>query len=305
VSVPARRRPAAVLAVEGLSRDFGSVRAVDDLSLEVGEGEIVGLVGRNGAGKTTTMRAIMGIVEPDAGRVTWRGRPVEMHDRLRFGYMPEERGLYPQMQILDQVAYFGTLHGLGAKDARERASEWLTRLGVVGRDSDKLVALSHGNQQRVQLAVSLVHDPDLLVLDEPFSGLDPSGVDELSRTLREVAAHGTAVLFSSHQLDLVSRMCDRVVIVEAGRVLAEGTLDDLRARFPRRLRVEVDAKRGWEKAVKGVTVLDVDAEGVLFLLDEATDPQSVLAAAQKVGSVEHFGFEDESLSEMYLELVRA
>jgi len=291
------------LAIEGFTRRFGDIVAVDGLDLTVGRGEIVGLVGRNGAGKTTTMRAVMGILAPDEGSITWDGEPIAHAHRDRFGYMPEERGLYPQMRLLDQVAYFGTLRGLSRSDAHARAAEWLDRLGLAGREADKITALSHGNQQRAQLAVTLVHDPDLLVLDEPFSGLDPAGVDELGRTLASRATSGTAVLFSSHQLDLVERMCHRVVIVDAGRVLAAGTVDELRDRFPRRLRVEVAAPPAWASNVRGATVVEQDDDGVVLVLDEGTSPQTVLDAATAAGPLLHFGFEDESLSDMYLEMV--
>ncbi len=216
------------LEVVDLHRRFGDLIALDGVGFEVGAGEIVGLVGRNGAGKTTTMRAVMGIIAPDRGEVEWCAHPVGDKDRVRFGYMPEERGLYPQMRLLDQVAYFARLHGLDEDAAADAARRWLERLGLGERTADKLVALSHGNQQRVQFAVALVHEPELLVLDEPFAGLDPEAVDSLSEVLFEEAAAGTAVLFSSHQLELVERICRRVVIVDAGKVLADGTLAELR-----------------------------------------------------------------------------
>src|SRR6202163_3273184 len=223
-----------MLKISELYQRFGERIAVDKLSLAVGKGELVGLVGRNGAGKTTTMRAVMGIFQPSGGTITWSGHPVSLSDRLRFGYMPEERGLYPQMRVLNQIAYFAQLHGVEPRAATSQAQQWLTRLGLEGREQDRVVALSHGNQQRVQLAVDLVYQPDLLILDEPFAGLDPSAVDFLSDVLRAEAARGTAVLFSSHQLDLVERLCQRIVILEQGRVVANGTLDELRAAVPQR-----------------------------------------------------------------------
>src|SRR6202048_442332 len=226
-----------MLEISELYQRFGDRVAVDKLSLAVNRGEIVGLVGRNGAGKTTTMRAVMGILRPLGGSITWSGHPVALSDRLRFGYMPEERGLYPQMRVLDQIAYFARLHGVELPAATSEAQRWLTRLGLEGREQDQVVALSHGNQQRVQLAVALVYQPSLLVLDEPFAGLDPSAVDSLCDVLRAETSRGTGVLFSSHQLDLIERLCDRVVILEQGKVLADGTLDELRARLPRRLGV--------------------------------------------------------------------
>jgi len=289
--------------VSGLTHRFGEVLALDRLSFEVGAGELVGLVGRNGAGKTTTMRAIMGIVRPDHGDVRWHGHAVGEADRIRFGYMPEERGLYAQMGLAEQVAYFARLHGLQADAARRAARSWLTRLGLGTRMDEKLVALSHGNQQRVQLAVALVHEPELLVLDEPFSGLDPEAVDSLSDVLREQAGAGTAILFSSHQLELVERICRRVVILDAGRMLAAGTLRQLRERFPAQLRVKVAAQADWTSGLVGVRVVGSDEDGTLLELDPSADSQAVLSAAQSAGPVEHFAFESGGLIDLYRQMV--
>jgi ABC-2 type transport system ATP-binding protein len=293
-----------VLRVSGLRHRFGDRLAVDGVEFTVAGGEIVGLVGRNGAGKTTTMRVVMGILQPQEGAITWRGHPVEFADRLRFGYMPEERGLYPQMKILPQLVYFAQLCGLDRAAAGRRAAELLGRLDLAARAQEQTVALSHGNQQRVQLAVAMVHEPDLLVLDEPFAGLDPSVVDELSTMLRAETGRGRAILFSSHQLDLVERLCDRVVVLEHGRVLAAGSLDELRSRLPRRLRVQVDAPAGWERGLAGVHAQSGDDEGIVFDLESGADAQAVLAAAQAAGPVEQFGYERGHLVDVYRELVR-
>ena len=292
-----------VLEVIDLHQRFGELVALDGVAFSVGPGEVVGLVGRNGAGKTTTMRAVMGILAPDRGSVGWDGQPVGDRDRLRFGYMPEERGLYPQMQLIDQVAYFARLHGLDPETAVDSSRHWLDRLGLGERSGERLVALSHGNQQRVQLAVALVHDPELLVLDEPFAGLDPEAVDSLSAVLLERAAAGTAVLFSSHQLELVERICRRVVILESGRVLAAGTLAELRRELPAQLRVKVDAADGWTQGLRGVTVEGSDEDGVLLVVQPGTDLQSILQAALAAGSVEHFGFESGGLLDLYRRMV--
>ena len=292
-----------MLEISDLYQRFGDRIAVDKLSLAVNGGEIVGLVGRNGAGKTTTMRAVMGILEPLGGTIKWSGHQVGLPDRLRFGYMPEERGLYPQMRVLDQVAYFARLHGLELRAATTQAQKWITSLGLEGRELDRVVALSHGNQQRVQLAVALVYQPDLLVLDEPFAGLDPSAVDSLSDVLRAETARGTAVLFSSHQLDLVERLCDRVVILDQGQVLANGTLDELRARVPQRLRVKVATSADWTANLKGVEILSKDVLGVVLAATPGMDTQAVLRQAMAAGEVEHFGFESGGLAELYRELV--
>jgi ABC-2 type transport system ATP-binding protein len=292
-----------MLEISELYQRFGDRVAVDKLSLAVNGGEIVGLVGRNGAGKTTAMRAVMGIYRPLGGSITWSGHPVALSDRLRFGYMPEERGLYPQMRVLDQIAYFARLHGVERPVARSEAQRWLTRLGLEGRELDRVVALSHGNQQRVQLAVALVYQPELLVLDEPFAGLDPSAVDSLSEVLRAETARGTAVLFSSHQLDLIERLCDRVVILEQGKVLASGTLDELRARSPQRLRVRVASSADWTANLKGVEVISKDPLGVLLAVTPGMDTQAVLRQAMAAGLVEQCGLETGGLVELYRQLV--
>ena len=292
-----------MLEVRDLTHRFGDVVAVDDLSFGVRAGKIVGLVGRNGAGKTTTMRAVMGIVRPIRGAIEWEGHPVAFADRLRFGYMPEERGLYPQMRVLDQVSYFARLHGADGDAAARAARSWLVRLGLGDRGQERLVALSHGNQQRVQLAVALVHAPKLLVLDEPFAGLDPEAVDALSAILRERADEGVAVLFSSHQLELVERLCERVVIVEQGRRLAAGTLAELRGQFPALLRVRVAGSSEWANRLDGARAVRADAEGVLLEIGAGVDAQAILRAAQAAGPVEHFAFESGSLSDTYRRLM--
>jgi ABC-2 type transport system ATP-binding protein len=292
-----------MLDVRDLSHRFGELVALDGVSLTVGDGEIVGLVGRNGAGKTTAMRAVMGILRPDRGSLQWDGHAIGEDQRRRFGYMPEERGLYPQMRVADQLSYFARLHGLAAPAAARAAGEWLERLGLGERTQDKLIALSHGNQQRVQLAVALVHDPLLLVLDEPFAGLDPEAVDSLSQTLRAQAADGKAILFSSHQLELVERVCRRIVILDAGRVLADGTLQELRERFPAQLRVKVDGPAGWARELHGASILSDDEQGVLLMVKPGSNPQAILAAARRAGTVEHFGYDSGGLIDLYRRLL--
>lgn len=292
---------ATALEIRDLFHRFGDRVAVDHLSATVGGGEIVGLVGRNGAGKTTTMRSVMGVLDPLAGILLWEGHPIGLEDRLRFGYMPEERGLYPQMRVMDQLVYFARLHGMAASTAHARAEAWLETLELDGREEDRVVALSHGNQQRVQLAAALVHEPDLLLLDEPFAGLDPSAVDVLSGVLRDVAREGRAILFSSHQLDLVERLCDRIVILDRGRVLASGTLAELRARVPQRLRVQVATARDWSSELAGV--LRKDGDGVLFDLGPGSDTRSILRAATEAGTLQFYGFESGGLTELYRRLV--
>src|SRR5579875_2351202 len=231
--------PSLELELDGLRRRYGTVTALDGLTFGVPAGQVFGFLGPNGAGKTTAMRAIFGVASLDAGEIRWRGEPVGEQARRKFGYMPEERGLYPGMRLLEQIEYFATLHDMPAQSARAAAKHWIGRLGLRGRDDARVAGLSHGNQQRAQLAVALVHDPELLVLDEPFAGLDPGGVDAMSDVLAERARAGVTMLFSSHQLDLVEHLCDSVAIINRGRTVAVGAVDELARGGPLRVRVRV------------------------------------------------------------------
>jgi ABC-2 type transport system ATP-binding protein len=292
---------ARALEVIDLARRFGDVVALDDVSFRVEAGEMVGFVGPNGAGKTTAMRIALGVLQADAGEVRWLGRPVDTETRRRFGYMPEERGLYPKMRILDQLVYLARLHGLERDDARSQAARMVERLGVAARAKDRAETLSLGNQQRVQLAAALVHRPEVLVLDEPFSGLDPVGVDVLSEILRGQAEAGAPVVFSSHQLELVERLCESVVMIDRGRVVASGRISDLRAQDARRLvRVEVmGAADRWLDHVPGARVLEPLTDGAIVELGDGTTASDVLDAARAAGSVQHFSIVQPSLSEIF------
>jgi ABC-2 type transport system ATP-binding protein len=281
------------------------VIALDDVSLEVEPGQIVGFVGSNGAGKSTTMRIAMGVLAPDSGQVRWRGEPLTFQTRRRFGYMPEQRGLYPKMRIRDQIAYFAQLHGMSAADGAGAATRLLEQMQVQAEPTALLQALSLGNQQRVQLAAALVHSPELLILDEPFSGLDPIGVDTMAQVLRQCCADGVAVLFSSHQLELVERLCDRVTIIRSGRVIAAGSLAELRAaKGDQQLHVRLEgAGDGWLDGVPGASVASID-DGVqtIALADPAQD-QRVLAAAARAGRVVSFGWAQQPLSQLYRDAI--
>jgi ABC-2 type transport system ATP-binding protein len=292
-----------LLELDGLTRRFGAVTALDGLSFRVPSGEVVGFLGPNGAGKTTTMRAIFGLTDLDAGSVLWNGAPVGPADRRRFGYMPEERGLYPNMLVAEQLEYLGRLHGMGAADAASATRRWLERLEVADRATSRVEALSHGNQQRVQLAAALVHDPDLLVLDEPLAGLDPAGIDVIGQVLLEQARSGRSVLFSSHQLDLVEDLCESVAIIDHGRLVANGAVDELATRGPRRIAVRIEGERlgAWARALPGVSVSEVQGGEVRLTLDESTDSDAVLDAARAAGRVTKFAFERRRLSEVYRE----
>ena len=293
------------LEVVGLSKRFGTVAALDGVSLALPRGRMLGFLGPNGAGKTTAMRAIFGLVAPDAGELRWCGRPIGLFERMRFGYMPEERGLYPRMPLGEQLTYFGALHGLSGPVAHAAADGWLERLGLGDRAGERLEALSHGNQQRAQLAAALVHAPDLLVLDEPFAGLDPLAVGTLADVLRGEAARGAAVLFSSHQLELVEDICEDVAIVDHGRLVASGHIDALRAASHRRriaLRLE-RAPADWLPPIDGGELVERRDGELRLRARRDVDPEHVLAAAREAGSVLEFSFGPPSLSELFVELV--
>ncbi len=292
-----------MLVLQGLSRRYGQTVALDGLSLEVPEGEVVGFVGPNGAGKTTAMRIALGVLEADAGEVLWRGEPATREVQRGFGYMPEERGLYPKMRVDRQLRYLAVLHGRDDADAAAR--RWIERLGIAERAEQKVEELSLGNQQRVQLAAALVHDPDMLILDEPFSGLDPIGTDVMSGVLHERADAGAAVIFSSHQLELVERLCNSVAIVNHGRIVAAGRVDDLRSqRSEPRLRVEVEgATDDWADELSGVRVVTRDENGVVVELGEGADDQAILDAARRAGRVRRFQPAQPTLAELFREVV--
>jgi ABC-2 type transport system ATP-binding protein len=293
-----------VLEIDRISKRYGEVVALQNLSFDVRGGELFGFVGSNGAGKTTAMRIALGVLAADSGEVRWNGRTIDIDTRRRIGYMPEERGLYPRMKVLDQLVYLAELHGMGTNDAHRSAENWISRLGLRDRRTDEVQKLSLGNQQRVQLAAALVHEPDVLVLDEPFSGLDPVAVDVMSGVLREKAAAGVPVVFSSHQLDLVERLCDRVGIVRAGSLVACGTVDELRAGGSSRLVVEVpQAVNGWAEGLAGVRVIGKEGHRTVLELDQSADDQAVLHAALATGPVLEFSRQRPSLTELFRNVV--
>jgi ABC-2 type transport system ATP-binding protein len=294
-----------MLSLRDTRKRFGAVQALDGCSFSVERGRMLGFLGPNGAGKTTSMRAVFGLVALDGGEVLWDGRSVGLEERLRFGYMPEERGLYPRMQVGEQLAYFGRLHGLDAAAARAAAAGWLERLGIADRAGARVEELSHGNQQRAQLAAALVHEPELLVLDEPFAGLDPVAVRTLAGVLRDEAARGAAVLFSSHQLELVEDICEEVAIIDHGRIVASGDLNALR-RASRRRRIELqleDAPPAWLPDVVGVELVERRNGDLRLLAERDVDPEEVLAEAERAARVVAFSYGPPTLSELFLELV--
>jgi len=292
------------LEIDGISKRYGDVVALRDTTFDVRAGELFGFVGSNGAGKTTTMRIALGVLNADAGEVRWDGTPIDLETRRLIGYMPEERGLYPKMKVGEQLIYLARLHGLSARAAKRSMEEWTERLGVAPRRDDEVQKLSLGNQQRVQLSAALIHNPSILVLDEPFSGLDPIAVEVMSKVLLDKAADGIPVVFSSHQLELVERLCHRVGIIRNGQMVAVGTVDELRAGGTVEMVVEApNARDDWANGLAGVTVRGHENGRTVLELGEGADDQAVLAAALATGPVTEFSRRRPSLTELYRTVV--
>ncbi|HET7490122.1 MAG TPA: ATP-binding cassette domain-containing protein [Acidimicrobiales bacterium] len=295
-----------MLEFDAAAKRFGSLQALDACSFTARPGRLTGFLGPNGAGKTTAMRTLFGLVELDSGAVRWRGAAIGPEQRARFGYMPEERGLYPRMRVRDQLVYLGRLCGRSTAAVNRTVDAWLERLGISSRAADRLDALSHGNQQRVQLIAALVNEPELLVLDEPFSGLDPLAMTAMSEMLAEVASAGTTVLFSSHQLDLVEDICEDVVIINAGRVMRAGDLAELRAEVPQR--IVTIRYRGtapdWPRS-SSFQVVDQHEGEARLRVEQDADLPAMLAAAQRTTEVVSFSYEPPTLSELFRQAVAA
>ena len=295
-----------MLEFDAATKRFGELAALDGCTFAVRPGRLTGFLGPNGAGKTTAMRAVFRLVELDAGTVRWRGAPIGVAERARFGYMPEERGLYPRMRVRDQLVYLGQLCGRAGGDVDRTVDTWLERLGLAGRTRDRLDALSHGNQQRVQLIAALVNEPDLLVLDEPFSGLDPIAMASMSELLAEVAAAGATVLFSSHQLDLVEDLCEDVVIIDHGRIVLAGGLEALRAAVPQRF-VDIryrGAAPDWS-ALPSIEVVESKDGEARLRVDRDGDLTAVVAIARNIPDVVSFAYQPPTLSELFRRAVAA
>jgi ABC-2 type transport system ATP-binding protein len=296
-----------MLEINDLSRRYGSVVALDGLTFSVEPGRLMGFVGPNGAGKTTAMRIVLGLLEPDRGTVHWNGAPITETVRHDFGCMPEERGLYPKMRVRNHLEYLALLSNVERTEAHRRAEYWMDKLGIAQRADDRVEALSLGNQQRVQLAGALINNPRALVLDEPFSGLDPVGVDVMSGVLNEQVERGTAVLFSSHQLDLVERLCDAVAIISKGRLVASGRVGELRSRREQKLvKVELqEASADWYASLPGARAVETRGNSVILSLTDGTDEQAVLDRARECGQVLSFDVVRPTLSELFREVVEA
>ena len=294
-----------MLRLRGITKRYGERQVLDDVSFDVAPGRLTGFVGGNGAGKTTTMRIVLGLLARDGGEVTLDGAPLTPEERRNFGYMPEERGLYPKMKVLDHIVYLARLHGFGRAEATRRATELLEQLGLAERLGDNVETLSLGNQQRAQIAASLVHEPRVLILDEPFSGLDPLAVETVASVLQQRAADGVSVLFSSHQLDVVERLCDDLVIIAGGTIRAAGGRDALREQHAtNRYELVSDGDAGWLRAEPGVQVVDFAGGFAVFDVDSDDTAQRVLRKAIDLGAVASFAPQHPSLSQIFKEVIQ-
>ncbi len=295
-----------MLSIEGLAKKFGSTQALVDVTFEVNKGEIVGFVGRNGSGKTTTMRCLLGLLEVDAGVLQLNGDIKSHRDNSQIGYMPEERGLYAKSKVKDQLQYFGELQGLSTRDAKKSTTDLLARFEVSHLGDRVLSTLSLGNQQRIQFIAALVHKPSLLVLDEPFNGLDPVAMTQLTQILREMTLGGAAVLFSSHQLDLVSHLCDRIVVIDSGTVIAEDTLANLQKREKIKYQITGSAIPN-DLAMKFPELIIYESPNSLVATFQRSNFSSekdlLLKTILESGSLDGFTEIKPSLSEVYSELI--
>ncbi|WP_310174817.1 ABC transporter ATP-binding protein [Enteractinococcus fodinae] len=293
-----------MIRLDNVTKSFGDHQVLTDMSFAIKPGIMTGFVGGNGAGKTTAMRIIIGVLNQDSGTITVDDEPITAGYRAHIGYMPEERGLYPKMKVLDQLVYLAQLHGKSAAHAKRRGMELLERLNLDARANDKLEELSLGNQQRAQIAAAMVHDPVALILDEPFSGLDPLAVETTVEVLRDAASAGAPVLFSSHQLDLVERLCDELVIIADGQVRAAGTRDEiLHATAQPEWELRTTADTAWINDT-GVPIVHHEPGTVRFLADDATTANRILNEASQRGTIEHFGKVSQSLHEIFKETIR-
>ena len=294
-----------MLELHSINRSFGSRQVLHDVSFTVEGGRMTGFVGGNGAGKTTAMRVILGVLGASSGTVTLGGSPVTAQQRTSFGYMPEERGLYPKMKVAEQIVYLGRLHGMPDAKAHSNTAELLERLGLGDRRDDTLESLSLGNQQRAQIAAALVHDPEVLILDEPFSGLDPIAVEVVLNVLKDFAASGAPVLFSSHQLDIVERLCDDLIVIADGVIRATGSREGLRAQHSLpRFELQLTGDAGWLRDEPGVTIINFDGGYARFDVDSESTSQRVLHKALSTGTVSRFTPVVPSLSQIFKEVIQ-
>lgn len=292
------------LQIENVTKKFGDFTAVKDLSMTVNQGSMYGFLGANGAGKTTTFRMILGLLDPTRGSITWNGKPITYANSTHIGYLPEERGLYPKMQVENQLVYLGQLRGMKKSEAREAAHHWLKKFEVPHYAGKKVEELSKGNQQKIQVIASLIHQPSLIILDEPFSGLDPVNVELLKKAILDVQKEGATIVFSSHRMDHVEELCEQLIILDHGKSLLTGTLREVKQSFGRQnVRVKADFDLSFLQHTQGVTSFKQTIEGGVFQINEEQIAHQLLRLALAKGDVRYFAIEEPSLHDIFIEKV--
>jgi ABC-2 type transport system ATP-binding protein len=295
------------LVLENLTKQFGSVVALDGISFAVQPGQVFGFLGGNGAGKTTTMRIILDILKADGGTATWNGTPTDEAPRETWGYLPEERGLYPRMEVLEQLVFLGNLFHIPRKEGARRAREWLERFHIADYATRRAEELSKGNQQKIQFIAAVLHEPPVLLMDEPFVGLDPVNVALLKEAFLEMRNRGATIVFSTHQMEMVEELCESVVLIDRGRVVLGGTVRDVRRSTGRqviRLAVDGDTELAWLRDVPGVKVVRPGQNYAELDVEQSVDPETVLRAALDRGlRVTQFLIADPSIEEIFIEKV--
>ncbi len=297
------------LMVEHLNKAFGPVQAIKDLSLEVQEGALFGFLGPNGAGKTTTMRMILDLIRPDSGQITWNGAPVREVARRSFGYLPEERGLYPKMEVQAQLLFLARLAGLSKQDALVALEEWLERFQITANRQTRLEALSKGNQQKVQFLAAVLHDPTILIMDEPFSGLDPINVAVLKEAFLELHRRGKTIIFSTHQLEQVEELCEDMVLINKGQAVMQGRVQEIKRQHGRnvaRLTLDNDPEPPWLEQLPGVQITKRRQDYLEMQLQADLNPNLIVEAALEHGGIiSRFELVEPSLTDIFIELVGA
>ncbi|NMB19936.1 MAG: ATP-binding cassette domain-containing protein [Firmicutes bacterium] len=294
------------LVASEVTKRFRDVTAVDNLSFTVQEGSLFGFLGPNGAGKTTTMRVVLDIIKPDEGRVTWKGLPFGQMGRGFFGYLPEERGLYPKMRLAEHLEFLGRIHGLDRRKAQLETERWIERFGLGDMRHKRIEELSKGNQQKVQTIGTMLHDPELLILDEPFSGLDPVNTALLKDVLLDAHGRGRTIIFSSHRMDQVEEICEDIVLINKGRLLLHGNLKKIKRSMGRQiLRISLEGKEDFWAKIPDLELLNSRSDYQEFRLGEGVDPNEVLAEAMRAGQVLRFELVEPSLDQIFVEKVGA
>ena len=297
------------LTVEHVNKWFGSFQAIKDLSMDVRDGILFGFVGPNGAGKTTTMRMILDLLRPDSGQIAWNGVPVSAVSRRDLGYLPEERGLYPRMETQEQLLFLARLSGMPAADALKALNEWLERFQITAYRHTKVEQLSKGNQQKVQFLAAILHNPALLIMDEPFSGLDPVNAAALKAAFLDMRQQGKTIIFSTHQLEQVEEMCEDMLLINKGRAIAQGGVQQIKRQHGRNvvhLRLDNDPEARWLDTLDGVHVTARRQDYVEMQLQADLHPNVIVEAAlQHGGVISRFEVVEPSLTDIFIELVGA